>query len=200
MLSDSDLSIPDGIGFNARVFSFGFRVADHRLYVEIRNDENQNISIRQARVAFLRIFELARDAAVEELDLFVVSATNALERVLATPSLRQIEMRVDLPNPDILTGVAANLIDFLHEQHAKRLNVGLTKKAGEDSLVLSNGMRELAEVANENGFTRAVGRDDTGKTVHRSTRDYPFEIETYLENAESRAAATRRIAEDSSNV
>ena len=45
LLSESDIAIPTDIGFNSKVFSFAFRERDHKLFVELINDEGQTISI-----------------------------------------------------------------------------------------------------------------------------------------------------------
>lgn len=194
LFSDSDVTLPDGVGFNSKVFSFAFRIADHRLYIETRNDENENISIKLAKTAFKRIFELSLGPIAESVDVHVVSSENALDLVLSTPGLRFIEIQVDLPNPDVLTGSKREIIESMQLMKAKRFRIELTKQAGEDHLVLSEGVRAVAELGQENGFVTALGREN-GDTVERSTKQFPMEIETILNVDESRAAATRRIAE-----
>lgn len=193
LFSDSGIDLSSGIGFNARVFSFAFRIAGHRLFVEKINDENEKIS----NGAVLKIFSaILLDAAEghQDLSVSVVSSASAINFVLQTPNLRKLEIVVDLPNPDVLTAEKNEIIESLQIMKAKKMRVELTRQAGSDRLELTPGVRAFAELSSENGFATATGRDDDGKAIERSTKDFPEEIETVLLEDESRALGTRRIA------
>lgn len=195
LLSDSGVSLPDGVGFNSRVFSFAFREKDHKLFVELKNDENQSISIGRARLAILKVLQAVQPGDVDELDVHIVSQANAVDAVLSIKKIRKVEILLDLPNPDILSDKKKAILDEIQAIHAKRLKTEITKAAGEESLELSEQYRAMAELAKDNGYVFARGLDEYGDPVERNTKKYPMEVETVLGQDESRALATRRIAE-----
>ena len=194
LLSESNFDLPNTIGFNSRIFNFSFRVSDHRLFVELINDEGEKLSVASAQKIIWRVLEAARLPS-EELDVHIVSQASAVEYVLATPGLRKLEIVVNLPNPDVISGDSAEeLFASIDAMHAKQLRLELTKRADAPALELSPGVKKLAEMTQENGIATATGRSDDGSVVQRSTKDLPSEVQTVLATNESRAAATRRIA------
>lgn len=195
LLSESDVSLPEGVGFNSRVFSFAFREKDHRLFVELKNDENQTISVGRARLAFLRVLEACQPSDVDELDVHIATQANAVDHVLSISKIRKVEILLDLPNPDVLSDKKKAILDGIEAIHAKRLKTEITKAAGEDSIVLNDDYLAMAELAKDNGYVYAKGRNDDGDPLERNTKKYPLEVDTVLAQDESRALATRRIAE-----
>jgi hypothetical protein len=193
LFSEADIRLPSGIGFNSRVFSFAFRTSDHRLYVELLNDENQRLTIGAAK----KIFDYLLRQRVEgsnELIVHIVSRSSSVDFVLNTPHLRKLEIEVELPNPDVLTPQKQEVLDALNLMKAKKMKVELTRRSGEDHLEVTPGIRAFAELSAENGHSRATGRDDQGNTVERSTDDFPLEVDVTLLPEESRAVAARRVA------
>ena len=199
LLSESNVLLPDGVGFNSRVFSFAFREAEHQLYVELRNDENQTISIGRARLAFLRVFQAFKPEQVDELDVHIKTQSNAVEQVLSIPKIRNIEILLNLPNPDHLSEQKKAILEEIDALHAKRMKTQITKAAGEETLKLNPRYKAMAELAKDNGYLHAKGRDVNGDPIDRSTKKYPSEIEIELGKDDSRAIATRRLAEKGLN-
>lgn len=193
LFSEADIRLPSGIGFNARVFSFAFRTSDHRLYVELLNDENQRLSVATAKKIFESLLGQLIDGSTE-LSVHVVSQSSSVDFVLSTPHLRKLEIEVELPNPDVLTPEKQEVLDALNLMKAKKMKVELTRRAGEAALELTPGIKAFAELSSENGHSKAIGRDDQGNVVERRTDDFPLEVEVPLLPEESRAIAARRVA------
>ena len=53
----------------------------------------------------------------------------------------------------------------------------------------------MSELAKDNGYVTASGRDDDGSQLERSTKDYPEIINIELPRDASRASLTRVVAE-----
>jgi hypothetical protein len=193
-LSESNYNVPTNLGFNARVFTFAFREADHRLYLELLNDEGEKISIGSARNAFERIFVEIIGEEADEVSVHVVSSTNGIKAVLETPGLRKLRIKFDLPNPDVLTARKNDLIAGMRAMRAKTFEAEFTRMKGEDRLETTPGVIALGELAAENGFAEGEGKNEDGESIHRSTKDFPLELSAELEEGESRALATRRLA------
>lgn len=177
------------------MFHFAFREADHKLFVELINDEGYSISIGRARTAFFKVLDSFKPPQFEELSAFIVPRSNAVDQVLSTPRMRRLEITLNIPNPDDLSDDKQQLLAEIDEMHAKKLKVEATKRAGEDTLTPSRRFRAMAELASENGYVKANGKTEDGENIERSTRDYPTEIETPLPDDASRGIMTRRIAE-----
>lgn len=195
LLSDSNLNLPDDVGFNSRVFSFAFREKDHQLYVELLNDERQSISVGRARLAILRVLEEVLPSGFDELSVHVATSQNAVEHVFAIPRIRKVTIQLDEPNPDGLEDAKQKILQEIQDTHAKRVKTELIKSSGEETLVLTERYHAMADLAKDNGFVEATGRDDDGEPVERSTKSYPELTEVNLGEGESRALGTRRIAE-----
>lgn len=193
LFAEANIALPRGVGFNSRVFSFAFRISDHRLFFELINDENEKISVGAVqKILTLILGEVLSNG--QELMVHVVSRSSSVQFVLKTPGLRKLEIEVELPNPDVLTDKKREVIEALQLMRAKKMRVEITRSAGEDFLELTPGVSTFAELAAENGYAKATGRDDGGNPVERSTKDFPLEVEVALSPDESRAIATRRIA------
>lgn len=194
LFSESNINLPSTIGFNSRIFNFSFRVSDHRLFVELLNDEGEVISIGSVQRIIWRILDSVRSDG-EELDVHIVSRSSAVDYVLETPGLKKLEIVVNLPNPDIVSSDTSDeIFAAIDAMHAKQVRLEVTKRADAPALALTPGVKKLAEMTAENGFTKAVGRSEDGTVLERSTKDVPDEIQTVLGIDESRAAATRRVA------
>jgi hypothetical protein len=193
LFSDSDIKLPEDIGFNARVFTFAFRESDHRLFIELINDHNEKISISAVQKILQFILEQAVQGD-EEVVTHVVASKTSVAYVLSTPQLRKLEIEVHLPNPDILTAKRDEAIATMEKMQLKKLRLELTRKAGAGELLLTPGTQNFAELAAENGSVKSYGKEVNGSSVERSTRDQPKEIEIELQNDESRAVGSRRAA------
>ena len=194
LLEDSDFKLPDDVGFNSKVFSFAFRIADHRLFIELLNDENTSISVGRAKLAFEKVLQAFLPSDIESLDVYIVPSQNAVDRVLQLPGLKRLEIQLELPNPDDLSEEKRKLLKEIEELGAKRIKSEIFKRAGEESLHVTPRYRAMAELAQDNGYVSATGFEH-GDTVRRSTKEYPTQIQVELPTDASRAIHTRVIAE-----
>ena len=195
LLSEADVSIPDGVGFNSRVFSFAFRERDHRLYVELVNDEGQTISVGRAQLAIRCVLSAFQPEDIDELDVHVVSQSNAVDKVLSIPRLRKLAIQLDLPNPDDLSEEKRKILEEIEKMNGKRVKTEITKSAGEERLEASPHYRAMAELAKDNGYVSGTGRDENGEVIQLSTKSYPDEIEVPLTDEANRSIMTRVVAE-----
>ncbi len=193
LFSEANIEIPNSVGFNAKVFNFSFKISSHQVFIELINDENEKIAISSAQRILWSILEKVL-MPTEELDVHIVSKKSAIDYVLNIPLLKKIEIVVQLPNPDVTSGSKQEIFDVIDGMHAKSVTLGITSRNGGGALLLTPGVRTLAELSTENGHTTAYGRNVEGETVERSTKDVPAEIQIVLNHDETRAAATRRIA------
>jgi hypothetical protein len=83
-------------------------------------------------------------------------------------------IRVSLPNPDTASPAARKRVyDRLKKAKARQLEEKYIKSSDAPSLEPTVEIKELAEVAAENGFVKGEGRDDDGKKLEVSTEKYP---------------------------
>lgn len=193
-LADTNARIPDDIGFNSKIFSFALREKDHRMYVELSNDEGQSVSISSVQKIVQGVMDNVKPDNIEDVNIFVVSKHNAVEQILAIDQLTKIEIVLDMPNPDDLGDDKKRILKELEDMKAKRLKSEITKARREETLLLLPRYRVMAELAKDNGYVHATGKEN-GVRIERSTKDYPEEIEIELLADESSALATRRVAE-----
>jgi hypothetical protein len=115
-------------------------------------------------------------AEYPEVEVTLVPEAGAVERVLELPGLRMLYIRVVRPNPDVSDATRQRVMGRLEQAHASREEVILTKSAGATRLTPPDDLRELAEVAAENGEVRGEGRYGDGVKAELSTVDHPKRI------------------------
>lgn len=165
--------IPSKAKPNYRVFNYVFRERGHRLYVESRNEFGENFGVSTAQRFFLGLLIKRAEAEKIDIDVTPVPISGAVQRVLSLPGLRQLHIRVIIPNADTTDeNKRRRVLQRLRDAHAKQLDETYTKRAGEDHLVATPEIRETAEIAAENGFVTGVGRKN-GKRVEASTTKLP---------------------------
>lgn len=194
LLSDSDIALPRNIGFNSKIFYFSFNVASHRLFIELKNDEGQTISAGIARLAFERILKSVEDQFETEVKVYISTLSAAVERIFALPTIRKIEMRLDLPNPDDLSEAEERVLEEIKKRKAKRYEQSMTKLADADTLILTEEDKVVVRLTKDNGFTRVEGKDGTGDKVALSTSDYPDIRSMDLDTNDSSFNQLRTIA------
>lgn len=196
LLEDTELSVPDGVGFNSKIFYFAFRESDHTLFVELENDSSNTISTSRVQKAFSKIFEHLVVDGVDDIAVHQKSQKNAVDRVLAIPRLRKIEIVVNIPNPDDMHDAVQEIWDEINEMNAKKLATEIVKAPGKDTLVLNHRYRAMAEVAKDNGYVSGEGYTAEGEKVERSTKEYPEVIEALLEEGETEYRKVKQIASE----
>lgn len=193
-LEEAGIQFPDDIGFNSRIFYFAFREDKHALYVELNNDEGSTISPNVARKAFEDILRSAKGGICDDVFVHIASKSDALEYVLDVGSITKIEVDLFVPNPDDLSDSYRDVLDEIGAMKIKRLQTVATKASGQETLILTERMRVLTQLAKDNGQVEVSGFDMEDVRVKRSTKEVPAEIEVELNNEESSYGAVRRVA------
>lgn len=199
MLDATDILVPTEVGFNSKIFYYAFREIDHLLFVEAENDYGNSISPSRAHAAFSKILESVRLDGVDDVSVHIKTQKSTVERILAIPRIRKIEIVVNVPNPDDLHDDVQAVFDEINGMHAKRLSTEITRAPGQESVVLSQRYRILAEVAKDNGHFTAEGTDLDGDRVQRSSKEFAEVIDATLEDGETEYRKVADIARDYGN-
>lgn len=172
---DLDISLPDNVGFNGRVFQYILRERDHALFVETRNDLDKTISPDRARKILGLLFSQdIQGADAPFVEATVIPEQDALRRILAISKLKRIHIHVVRPNADDID--PQSVLDKLVQQGAKSQDTILVAAQGPDGLTLNAETTAEAEVAAFNGFVKGSGTEEDGERVELSTRQHPYII------------------------
>ncbi|WP_370227309.1 DUF4747 family protein [Cognatishimia sp.] len=193
-LRDSEVSLPNNIGLNSRIFEYAFNESKHLMYVEQQNEDKKYLSPKRAELAVHRILGQLNFTDVEEVRVQIVPEADSVERVLSVPRLKRVEMRVFRPNPDELDDQANALLDELQEQGIQRTDIALAKAPGVDTIVLNARNKLLAKIAAFNGYVRSFGRTEGGKTIEASTKDHAKVVSVEADPDKSTIAQARYVA------
>lgn len=168
----AEINIPKKAKPNYRVFSYIFREQGHRLYFEIRNEFGETFGPTTGQRIFFNLLQAPAVRQQVDLDVTIVPRKGAVNSVLALPGLRQLHIRVIVPNDTADEAKRQRVLKRLKDANAKQLDETYVKRAGEERLIATAEIRETAEVAAENGFVEGVGRRN-GKRVEASTTKQP---------------------------
>ena len=157
LLAESDIALPNDIGFNSKIFYFSFNVASHRLFIELKNDEGQTVSAGIARLALEKVLQGVQDSFDVDVKVYIATTNSGLESVLSLPTIRKIEIRLDLPNPDDISDKAKEVLDRIKKRRVKRFVQEETKLREAETLILLEEDKVLAELSKENGYTKVWG-------------------------------------------
>lgn len=165
--------IPENLRPNMVAMYFAFFVKHHLLVFE-HYSEGKTLSARQVTIFLTR---LSRDLRLQEkygsIEVSPVSDKEGLSEVLSIYSLRSLTMTIMRPNPgDTLAGQTAEFFRRLERQNAKQLQERYDAMPGQ-ALEPDEDTRQVAEVAAQNGEVVASGRNESGITETRSTKDHP---------------------------
>jgi hypothetical protein len=194
LIEDTEILVPEGVGFNSKIFYFAFRESDHTLFVELENESGNTVSTSRVQKAFSKIFESIVLKGVDDISVHQKSQRNAVDRVLAIPKLRRVEIVVNIPNPDDMHDAVQEIWNEINDMNAKKLATEIIKAPGRDTLILSNRYKVMAEIAKDNGHVSGEGYSADGEKLERSTKEYPEIIETTLEDGETDYRKVRQIA------
>lgn len=176
VLSDEDkaeISIPRKAKPNYKVFNYVFRTEKHRLYFEMKNEFGDMFGPTVAERLFTNLLFAPAKTEKVDVDVTIVPKSGAVSTVLGLPGLRQLHIRLIVPNADTTDEQKRRrVLKRLEDADAKQLDETYVKKAGAPRLIATEEIREMAEVAAENGFVEGVGRRN-GKRVEVSTTKLP---------------------------
>ncbi len=195
-LRESEVSVPNNIGLNSKVFVFAFNEKRHHMYIEMQNDERKHLSPKRAERPVYRILAQLDFTDVEDIKVHMVPEQDSVEKVLQIPGIKRVEMRIHRPNPDDLDDEANRILDELQEQGLQRTDISLTKAPGVKTIALNAKNTVLAKVAALNGYIKAFGRSADGTAIDASTKDHPQIVSTEPDPEKTASAQVRYVARD----
>lgn len=161
-------------GVNGRVFYCVFDEHEHRLTVEIKNEDGSKISPNTVGIIFTALLSpkiLGHKSEI--IEVTVVPEKGALDYVLGFERLDTVEILVKRPNPDDITSKTKRVLERLKKMNAESEYTRLRRMPKTDGLELDDDHQTLAEVAAVNGHVEATGVNSAGQHDERSTRDIP---------------------------
>jgi hypothetical protein len=187
---DKDLIvIPNDLEPNFRSFHYGLIESKHRLVVEYRNDLGERFGPSRALRLFSQLFTPENlGPEFPEITVTPIPEDDSVEKILALPRLRWLEIHIERPNPDDLSDDAKRVLERLEGQGAKSQDVVLHKAAKMKSLTPNNDTKLLAKIAAFNGHVAGAGRDGDGKNIEQSTKQHPKIVTLILEQGQASLA------------
>lgn len=170
----TNIRIPNNAKPNYRTFNYIFTEKRHRFYFESSNEFGEKLGITTAKSCLS--FLLGRDeiAAKAKISVSIEPDKAGIERILKTPGLQTIDLRINRPNGD-LPGNAARrrVLAKLEAAGATRLEEHWAARGQGVSLHVTPEITDHALVAAETGFFRAQARNADGPPIRLSSDEVP---------------------------
>ena len=129
----------------------------------------------------------------QDVEVVVIPDNNVLERILNLYDLQKIEICVNRPNKgDDLEDdddIVFNALNRIHVKEERRIY----KAAKGQSIDPDEEMKRYARVAADNGFVKAIGKDEYGNRVEESTVDKPL-LETLEYDAQKESLGSNLLS------
>lgn len=167
-----DFDLAEKLGFNLKIFSYYFRIRDHLLFVEIKNEFNKSISHRNVRSIISKLFSKEYlDHDDPNVEVTVIPEKDALPRILGIYRINKIIIHIVKPNPD--DSDVSEVLAEMERRGAKSQELTLVSDKKADGLKLDAEIIAKAKVAEHNGYVKASGRDIDGHKISLNTKEYP---------------------------
>lgn len=189
----SKVTIPENLHPNSAQFYFHFDASGHKLYFQTYSSgkvltENSAILLFQVLASDLGITQKYGDVKIT-----VIQSKEGLARIFALTVIKEITITIEKPNADIFADdFEAQIEAHLASAQSKRLTITYEADPG-SSVVPTDEIKAISQVALENGSVKVNGRDDSG-AVKRSTDDHPMQYQDkYDPDATTERQAFRSI-------
>ena len=192
--TDSDVIIPTKTGLLSKVLQFAFNEKNHRLYIELENEQGKKMSAGRIELAISKILEIH----AKGYDATVVPDQQSVSRALKMPGLRRVEIRINRPNPDDFDDEVADIVEELEGQGAKSEKVEIAKASSVPKLTLNERNTKLAKVGSVTGYFKAFGKAENGEDLEYSTKKHPQIIPREVDSDSSTTVVLNLIAADES--
>lgn len=189
----SRVSIPENLHPNAASFYFEFDLVDHKLYFQTYS-EGKVLTVNQAYALFEG---LADDLKIRKkygpAQITILQSRAGLETLFKIPVIKEIKITIYKPNPDIFADdFEAQIEAHLAQANSQRVTIAYEAEEGK-SVNPTPEIRQVSEVAIENGEVEVRGRDEKG-AVKRSTEQQPKVLQDKFDPEEiSEQEAFRRL-------
>jgi len=189
----SRVSIPENLHPNAASFYFEFDTVDHKLYFQTYS-EGKVLTVNQAHALFEGLADDPKIfAKYGPVQITVVQSKSGLDALFNLPVIKEIKITIYKPNPDIFADDFEEQIEaHLAQANSQRVTVAYEAEPGK-SVNPTDEIRQISEVALENGEVEVRGRDAKG-AVTKSTEQQPKIIHDKFDPEEiSESEAFRRL-------
>jgi hypothetical protein len=150
----AQLSIPSHLAPEFRRFRYVFDVGYHRLYFEKVSADRKSLSPKALVQAINKMFFSAPLAGMfEEINAFLVSDKEAVDKILRLPKLRWLLIKLYRPNPDD-DGFEDEILKQMYAEHIGVRETTLIKSPGAAAIIPSIITSKLAHLAAKFGFCR----------------------------------------------
>jgi hypothetical protein len=168
------LSIPPHLAPELRSVRYILDINRHRFFFESVSADNKSVSAKSLAKSLNLMFQAdSIKAMFEEINAFVVSDKEAVEKILHLPKLRRLEIRLFRPNPDD-DSFEHDVLKNMNSEHVGVQEITLIKAPGALSIVPSAMTEKLARLAARFGFVEGRGRDENGP-IKADTEQHPVE-------------------------
>lgn len=134
--------------------------------------------------------DVLEDASID-VEVTIVPDEEAVSRILGMRGLKRLLIRVNRVNPDDFEDKKRRILNELEANNAKRKDLKYVKARGATKLTPTAEVRDIAEVAAENGFVEGEA-DGDGQPLKLSTREHPRKI--VVEEAPGQSVLSRMVA------
>jgi Domain of unknown function (DUF4747) len=169
---DRQVRIPENLRPNLRFLPYVLFPKFHRIVFISYADQSNAISPGMAKSLVERC--LTRSELIDKygkVEVTVEPDRETLGRIFALPKLTQF--RIEVSPPNALADIERKLFKMMDEQNADKF-VQQLDSHDPRGLLLSNEIKQIAEVAQSNGAVFASGVNEQNRLVHVSTTDHPL--------------------------
>jgi hypothetical protein len=167
--------IPSNLHPNLKRMDFILDIKSHKMYFQARNINGDSFSPRNVERVFKDLLNQPHlHSLFGTVDVTVVPAAEAVERILSMDGLSRLHIHLVRPNPDDNDEAYLAVLQKLQRQNVRSLDVVLTKAADAERIEPDEDTRRQAKVAAAgNGYTEGTGRGAGNQPIKESTRDHP---------------------------
>lgn len=175
----AQVKIPKKLKPNLQEFPYVFDVTKHRLFFKSGgHDGGLSPGIVTAMMQNLA----ASERIVQrfgEVDITTLTRKGTIERLLAWPQIRRINVVLERPNPSDFDD-EKSYYDRLKRRSLKREEHTYVKEKGAASITPDAEMKRIFNIAADNGVYTQTGVDAAGDVKTASSKNYPMqEITSY---------------------
>jgi hypothetical protein len=170
------IRIPANARPNYRTFVYVFDELRHLFFYEARNELDQRLGPLTARRILARLMshEMLEDQSFD-VEVTIIPDEETIGKILRLPGLRKLRIKLNRPNPDDFEAKKRRILRDLAQNSARSMETELVRIPQSDGLTPTEEIKDLAEVAAENGFVEGEAEVD-GNKVKLSTREHPRKI------------------------
>lgn len=193
---ESNISVPDNIGLNGRIFSYVLREKDHMIFFESKNELGRSLSPYRLVKPLDRLFMRINARGEMRVEINVFPEEDALEKVLGLKAISTLEIHIRKPNPDDNDEAAEEILKELEREGARKKEIKLTARSRKKGLKPSSRTIKQARVAAETDYVATTGTNELGDRVRLSTEQYPKTVQYPFGSTISALVAALRVAKD----